>query len=295
MSLCLQATTSKGVKLLALGYKYNSSKVLCFLATKNSGSTTPGDPYRARFLDDDNNLINRPVDRPELISTYFLRSNGIDKHNQARYYELRLEKHWRTHNAWFRLATTMIGICVTDAWKAYRYAFQKPKNCEELPIKDFADRLAYELINNTFDNNNGNHVTQMVLSPFLSPRRCPRLLGLNQTRDDVALIKQNLEIHIAETTVSPLTSHQTKSTSSKQIQTDVVWMQLLELHKHVQQDGTEATGRKIRHRCEFCQSKTGWYCKPCNVYCCPELKLTKKPRHCYKEHVLDKHPSLKLN
>jgi hypothetical protein len=189
----------------------------------------------------------------------------------------------------------MIGICVTDAWKAYRYAFQKQKKCEELPIKDFADRLAYELINNTFDNNNGNHVTQMVLSPLLSPRRSPRLLGLNQTRDDVALIKQNLEIHIAETTVSHLTSHQTKSTSSKQIQTDVVWMQLLELHKHVQQDGTEATGRKIRRRCEFCRSKTGWYCKPCNVYCCPALKTTKKPWHCYKEHVLDKHPSLKLN
>jgi hypothetical protein len=46
----------------------------------------------------------------------------------------------------------MIGICVTDAWKAYRYAFQKQKKCEELTIKDFADRLAYELINNTFDN-----------------------------------------------------------------------------------------------------------------------------------------------
>jgi hypothetical protein len=82
----------------------------------------------------------------------------------------------------------------------------------------------------------------MVLSPLLSPRRSPRLLGLNQTRDDVALIKQNLEIHIAETTVSHLTSHQTKSTSSKQIQTDVVWMQLLELHKHVQQDVRIFTG-----------------------------------------------------
>ena len=152
------------------------------------------------------------MDRPELISTYFLRSNGIDKHNQARQFKLRLEKHWRTHNAWFRLATTLIGICVTDAWKAYRYAFQKQKNCEELPIKDFADRLAYELINNTFDNNNGNNATQMVLSPLMSPRRSPRLLKSNQTREE-APIKTNLEIHISDTTVSPLTSHHTKSTN----------------------------------------------------------------------------------
>jgi hypothetical protein len=25
------------------------------------------------------------------------------------------------------------------------------------------------------------------------------------------------------------------------------------------------------------------------------LKTTKNPRHCYKEHVQDKHPSVKLN
>jgi len=83
MNLALETTTAKGVRLIAVGYKYNSSKVLCFVATKNAGSTTAGEPYRARFLDDHDILISRPVDRPELISTYFPRSNGIDKHNQA--------------------------------------------------------------------------------------------------------------------------------------------------------------------------------------------------------------------
>jgi hypothetical protein len=29
MNLALEATTSKGVRLIAVGYKYNSSKVLC--------------------------------------------------------------------------------------------------------------------------------------------------------------------------------------------------------------------------------------------------------------------------
>ncbi len=83
MSLLMEATTSKGVKLLAIGYKYNSSKVLCFVATKNSGSTVLGEPYRARFADDYDNLLSRPVDCPEIISTYFQKSNGKDKHNQA--------------------------------------------------------------------------------------------------------------------------------------------------------------------------------------------------------------------
>ena len=31
-----------GVDLVALGYKYNASKVLTFITTKNAGSTTPG-------------------------------------------------------------------------------------------------------------------------------------------------------------------------------------------------------------------------------------------------------------
>ena len=119
--------------------------MLC--GNKNAGSTIAGDPYRARFLNDHDNLVSRPVDHPELISKYFQRSNGIDKHNQARQFELRLEKNWRMQNAWFHLVTSIIGICVTDAWKGYRYAFRS-KNEEEMTIRDFADRLAYELIHN---------------------------------------------------------------------------------------------------------------------------------------------------
>jgi hypothetical protein len=78
MNLALEATTSRGVRLIAAGYKYNSSKVLCFVATKKAGSTIAGDPYRARFLDDHDNLVSRPVDHPELFLKYFQQSNRID-------------------------------------------------------------------------------------------------------------------------------------------------------------------------------------------------------------------------
>jgi len=91
MNLCMKDTTSKGVNLIDVGYKYNSSKVLCFVATKNAGLMMLGAPYRSHFLDDHDNLILQPVDCPELISAYFQCSNGIDKHNQAWQYELQLE------------------------------------------------------------------------------------------------------------------------------------------------------------------------------------------------------------
>jgi hypothetical protein len=184
-----------------VGYKYNSSKVLCFVATKNSRSTTPGEPYRARFLDDHDNLINRPVDRPQVVSTYFTRWNGIDKHNQARQFELRLEK------AWFHLVTMIIGICITDAWKGFRYAFRCHKQDEEITICEFADQLAFELLHNNFDNG-GSAATKTlnVLSPLRSPaRRSPRLLKLSQ-KFDVAVLNGNLVVEILEATVSPLAS-----------------------------------------------------------------------------------------
>jgi len=49
MNLALEATASREVRLIAVGYKYNSSKVLCFVATNKAGSTIAGDPYSAHF------------------------------------------------------------------------------------------------------------------------------------------------------------------------------------------------------------------------------------------------------
>ena len=39
------------IPLLAIGYKYNSRKVLGFIATEGSGSTEQGDPYLSLFPD----------------------------------------------------------------------------------------------------------------------------------------------------------------------------------------------------------------------------------------------------
>jgi hypothetical protein len=159
--LVMKATTSAGVDLLAIGYKYNSTKVLTFVATRDAGSTLPGTPYRARFVDDYQNSLSRPVQRPEVISTYFAKSNAVDKHNQARQSELKLEKHWKTKNVWFRLATTMIGITVTDAWKAYKFAIKGIKE-KEISVCEFADRLAYELVNNNFSKHDSFEVSAMI-------------------------------------------------------------------------------------------------------------------------------------
>ena len=82
--------------LLAIGYKYNSRKVLGFIAIEGAGSTEPGDPYLSRFPDIYYNVSVRPVVRPHLLGRYFNACNAIENHNRMRQSDLLLEKYWVT-------------------------------------------------------------------------------------------------------------------------------------------------------------------------------------------------------
>jgi hypothetical protein len=92
------------------------------------------------------------------------------------------------------------------------------------------------------------------------------------------------------TDISPLISTFTSSTKAKEAQAEALWIHVMQLHKHIQQQTTESSGRKLRRHGAFCKNKTGWYCSTCNVYCCPEMKNCKEPHNCYKQHILEVHP-----
>jgi len=119
--IVMEGTTENGIDLLAIGYKYNSRKILCFILTKNVGSTVPTCYYETRWIDPNGNTMCRRVPRPKIIDDYFSHSNAIDKHNHVRQFLLGLEKHWKTEDGYFQIITTIFGICITDAWKAYRF------------------------------------------------------------------------------------------------------------------------------------------------------------------------------
>jgi hypothetical protein len=44
------------VKFIAIGYKYNKRYVLHFIMSENAGSTTSGEPYQMKFLDDNGKI-----------------------------------------------------------------------------------------------------------------------------------------------------------------------------------------------------------------------------------------------
>ena len=103
-----------GVKLVALGYKYNCRTILYFVFTEDAGSTTNGRAYEMKFPDGNDNICIRMVNRPEVVSTFFDQVNVIDVLNHLRQKCLALEKKWVTHTGYFRIHTTLVGMNVVD-------------------------------------------------------------------------------------------------------------------------------------------------------------------------------------
>ena len=82
--------------------------------------------------------------RPQVVSNYFKYCNVVDLHNQARQFDLALEKKWVTQNGYFRLYTTMLGMAVTDLWKTMSKSFYKSNR--QYTITKFADILARDMV-----------------------------------------------------------------------------------------------------------------------------------------------------
>ncbi len=103
--------------LWAIGWKFNSNKVMTFLATDRAGSIAPSpNPYKIRFPDQYGNLRFRNIPRPGIVNLYYQYNNKIDVHNNFRQNFLGLEKKWITLNPYFRMLTTIIGVDVVDCY-----------------------------------------------------------------------------------------------------------------------------------------------------------------------------------
>ena len=227
---------------------------MIFICTENSGSTKEGAPYNARFTDEHGNRQSREIYRPGVIAEYFKSAGIIDSHNHARRGELNLESNWVTQNCWFRLVTTLIGMTITDCWKAFKF-----HTTTEITIKDFADRVSNDLIGNT-------HST-LQRDAFI-----PADISVCSPCDSIN----------KEPSVSPLSSNSRSSLSS-----------VASKHEFLETDKTEANGRHIRRTCSYfdCKEKTSLECQ--NPICLQVTKKRNKHEskgvfYCSK-HIVNHH------
>ena len=85
-----------GIPLLAIGYKYNSMRVLVFIATEGYISNAPSDPYLSCFPDICSNVYVCSVVCPHFLGRYFNACNSIENDNRMQQSDLALDKYWVT-------------------------------------------------------------------------------------------------------------------------------------------------------------------------------------------------------
>jgi hypothetical protein len=73
--IVLKGTAPNGIDLVAIGYRYSTKTTLCFVATADAGSTTPGKVYEMIYTNDHGNVCECIVECPDIVSKFFLDSN----------------------------------------------------------------------------------------------------------------------------------------------------------------------------------------------------------------------------
>ena len=140
-----------GIPLLAIGYNYNYSKVLWFIANDGDGITEPGDPYLSRFPEIYSNVSIWPVVCPNLLGRYFNACNAIGNHTRIRWSDLALDKYWVTQSGHFRLATKLaLGMGITDGKLLYCHVVSDGNMDRRILTLDYNNRTVYYCFNNHF-------------------------------------------------------------------------------------------------------------------------------------------------
>ena len=290
-------TVGEVTPLVAIGYKYNSRKCLSFVTTKKAGTTIPGEPYYAKFNDIHANILHRPVVRPSVLSTYFHRSNKVDTHNHSRQNTLKLEKWWVTQSGYFRIATTFLGITVTDAWKCFCHGVKRSHEDKDIGIIEFSERLAYDCLNNNFTTDFGTPSRNL---PAMTPQSICSTNVTATTREERTRPRKKLKM----TSLKTSKTDNVKDTSTISSPGKILRSRrIVKKHslKKTPKSRVDKDGKRIQQKrglCCFrlgngskCGGKTAYYCVDCSnesidlyMWLCPEQK-----RQCFALH--DQNPS----
>jgi hypothetical protein len=135
-------TEVAGVNLLAIAYAWSQRGVTYLLST--CGSTEPSEKmYTSYFEDEFGNVACKEIPRPRIAHLLYDYLPLIDEHNKQRQSILGLERKWPTRKCWFRLLTTLVGMCVVDMHRLYRNL--RPSEYQEMDILQFSDVICKKL------------------------------------------------------------------------------------------------------------------------------------------------------
>ena len=232
------------------------------------------------------------MDRPEVISDFFRDANCIDQHNHVRQFELALEKKWITHDCYFRLTTTKIGIDVTDTWhlmhwhRLFPFAVMQRFNFAEdgnrnMPIRTFAGSLAAQLLKKA-------KVLEEEQS-LLTKRKveCISSDGESYEEDEMEI---NTNESIEEANNNGLTYITNGGTELKGCKVVSTFKDGNGSIHTLCKFPVVQTGKKMKRRCrvqpcDVCCKETTYFCFECKKSFCYCEKDRGHGRKCFRHHV----------
>ncbi|CAK9034007.1 DDE_Tnp_1_7 domain-containing protein [Durusdinium trenchii] len=142
----METPSGNPIEVFATGW--NDGKIKTMVST--CGTSQPGKPHEKHmWKNPDGALVsvtaNKTIPRDATTAEYHTSCGAVDYHNSFRQGFLALERIRRTKRWQFRVFCTIFGMCVTDAFFAYRHF--SSSTCKD--FQSFLMSLAADLLNNT--------------------------------------------------------------------------------------------------------------------------------------------------
>ena len=91
----------------------------------------------------------KEIPRPSLVEEFFSCSSAIDVHDHYRQGLLEMDRNWVTRKWYHRIFTTILGICIMDAFYAHKLEMKQAEK-DPRDFTHFVGRLARQLVFNQF-------------------------------------------------------------------------------------------------------------------------------------------------
>jgi len=121
-----------------------------FIST--TGTTNLGTPiYRERWRTANgvSEKVEMEIQIPDVCETYYDTCSRIDRHNRCRQDDLKLEKKLEVKDWSMRVNSSLLAICVVDAWLLYKGT---RGSCPSMNPNEFYSLLAEGLIETKYDS-----------------------------------------------------------------------------------------------------------------------------------------------
>ena len=187
-------------------------------------------------------------------------------HNQARQYELRLEKMWVTQCGYFRNITTLFGIVITDAYKGYLFHLNRNHRHKNMELLAFIKIVAKDMLNNELSTTPEDAAAHSILT---TARNTPRTAEEVRTSALEALLNIATVQHghiedLSTITASNLSSPNTTGAASSKRSHHLINCTDFVAASCKEKDGfVSPVKRRRRGKCVSCGRNTSWYCPTC--------------------------------